>query len=88
MTDIICGFCGTRAEDAEMLLQSQTHQGTFICSWCVESTMPAIAKYRRTHGWKRQAPPTTQPKPENLARLEALAKEIKTPPVAPRTRWA
>jgi hypothetical protein len=58
---LICGFCGIRAEDSEMLLQSQTHQGTFICSWCVESTMPAIAKYRRNHGWKRQAPPTTQP---------------------------
>ena len=27
-------------------------------------------------------------KTENASRLEALMKEIKTPPIAPRTRWA
>ena len=56
-----CAFCGTKAEDAEMLLQSVIHPGTSICSWCAECTQPAIATYRRNHGWKHIPPPIPQP---------------------------
>ncbi len=55
-----CAFCGTKADDAEALLQSATHLGTYICSWCVEATLPAIATFRRNRGWKRIPPPVPQ----------------------------
>lgn len=53
-----CSFCGTKAKDAELLLQCGLNPGTYICSWCVECATPAIATYRRNHGWKRIPPPT------------------------------
>jgi hypothetical protein len=53
----VCSFCGTEAPEAELLLQCGQNPRVFICSWCVESALPAIAAYRRSHGWKRVPPP-------------------------------